>query len=60
MKSQICLEAYNGSTIKKVGACNLKLHFKNKYFVCSFYIVECETGLLGQYSNTKANHYAQN
>ena len=46
-KSQTCLEAYNGSEIKQVGACHLKLLFKKKSFDFTFYIVECETAFFG-------------
>ena len=42
---QIHLKAYDASEIKHVGTCKLKLCFKNKCFVCMFYIVECEKAL---------------
>ena len=46
-RSQTHLEAYYGSEIKQLGICWLKLHFKNKSFVCTFYTVKFETALLG-------------
>ena len=43
----VTLYAYNNTTIKQFGTCQIRLKFKGRSFVCKFYVVEHETAIVG-------------
>ena len=43
----VTLYAYNNTTIKQFGTCQIRLKFKGRSFICKFYVVEQETAIVG-------------